>query len=326
MKKNDLISVIVPVYNVEKYLEKSINSIINQTYNNLEIILIDDGSTDSSGKICDRYEKLDKRIKVIHQKNGGLSKARNIGIDNAKGKYIGFIDSDDFIKEDMYEILYKTIKDTNSDMAMCRVLDCFGKIPDIDNSESKIFVYEPMQAIKKVMEAEDVSVHAVSKLYKKALFDKGLRFEIGRTSEDAIIMVELIDNCKRIAYINSYEYYYIHRENSITTKKFSSKNYDVIYAYKKNYDILSKKYPELLDIAKTRLCWAYFNVLDNMIKSNYKIDNKIVKYLRNNFKFIIKNNYFTKSRKISMIILKVNTKIYSFAIKEFYKRQRKIYN
>ena len=120
MKKQDLISIVVPIYNVEKYLEKCINSIIIQTYKNIEIILVNDGSTDSSGKICDIYLKIDKRIKVVHKKNGGLSDARNVGIENAKGKYIAFIDSDDFLDSDFIEILYNLIIEYNADVSCCK--------------------------------------------------------------------------------------------------------------------------------------------------------------------------------------------------------------
>ena len=321
---DDLISIIVPVYNVEKYLKKCVESIINQTYKNIEIILVDDGSSDKSGDICDEYKKLDNRIRVYHKENGGLSDARNYGIDKAKGKYIGFIDSDDYIKNDMYEVLYKAIKKYNADLSMCRVIDCYNNIPEFDNSNSCCVSLDVVTAIKKVMEATEVSVHAVSKLYKKALFNN-LRFENGRTTEDGIIMIELFSNCKVIAYDNSIEYYYIHRENSITTTKFNERKYDVIYAYEKNLKIIEDKYPELIDIAKMRLCWAYFNVLDNMVKSDYPLDKNVLKYLRKNFIFILKCPQFTKARKISMIALKISYRLYCLIVKRFYFKQRKNY-
>ena len=118
MKKNNLISIIVPIYNVEKYLKKCIDSIINQTYKNLEIILVDDGSPDNCGKICDEYAKKDNRIKVIHKENGGVSSARNVGVENATGEYIGFVDSDDYIEKDMYEVLINNLKKENADISI----------------------------------------------------------------------------------------------------------------------------------------------------------------------------------------------------------------
>ena len=121
MVNNELISIVVPVYNVEKYIEKCVNSITNQVYNNLEIILVNDGSTDNSGKLCDSLSKLDDRIKVYHKENGGLSDARNYGVERANGKYIGFVDSDDFIDSDMYKTLYDVIKRENADVAECNM-------------------------------------------------------------------------------------------------------------------------------------------------------------------------------------------------------------
>ena len=119
MKNIDLISIIIPVYNVEQYLSRCIDSVINQTYKNLEIILIDDGSTDDSGEICDEYALKDNRIKVMHKQNGGVSSARNEGLDISKGNYIGFIDSDDFIEKDMYEFLYDLLTKNNCDISCC---------------------------------------------------------------------------------------------------------------------------------------------------------------------------------------------------------------
>ena len=150
MKKQDLISIVVPIYNVEKYLEKCINSIIIQTYKNIEIILVNDGSTDSSGKICDIYLKKDKRIKVIHKKNGGLSDARNVGIENAKGKYIAFIDSDDFIDSDFIEILYNLIIEYNADVSCCKCNVIYKKNKK-QQVEEKINIFTNYEAINEML-------------------------------------------------------------------------------------------------------------------------------------------------------------------------------
>ena len=167
---DEKISVIVPVYNVEQYLERCVESIINQTYKNLEIILVDDGSTDNSGKLCDELAKKDNRIKVIHKENGGLSDARNRGIEEAAANIVGFIDSDDYIDKDMYEVLFENLKKTGANLSMCGHYDVFnGIIPNqVENIEVKLL--SPSQAIKMVMEAKILSVTAVNKLYKKDLF------------------------------------------------------------------------------------------------------------------------------------------------------------
>ena len=127
---DEKISVIVPVYNVEQYLERCVDSIINQTYKNLEIILVNDGSTDNSGQLCDELAKKDDRIRVIHKKNGGLSDARNVGIDEAESELIGFIDSDDYIDEDMYELLINNMKNANADLSMCGHFDVYNNVPE----------------------------------------------------------------------------------------------------------------------------------------------------------------------------------------------------
>jgi len=228
---DEKISVIVPVYNVEQYLERCVDSIINQTYKNLEIILVNDGSTDNSGQLCDELAKKDDRIRVIHKENGGLSDARNVGIDEAEAELIGFIDSDDYIDEDMYEVLMSNLTKANADLSMCGHYDVFnGVIPNqVENIEVKLL--SPSQAINMVMEAKVMSVTAVNKLYKKDLFND-LKFEIGKIAEDAFIMIKLLDKCQTIVATNEKKYYYIHRENSITTQKFSLKFLNVIDMFK----------------------------------------------------------------------------------------------
>ena len=140
--RNDLISVIVPVYNVELYLQQCIDSILNQTYSNLEIILIDDGSTDNSSIICDINLEKDHRIKVIHKQNGGLSNARNVGVKNAQGKFVAFIDSDDYISEDYIEVLYRLICKYNADISVCRFRYVFGNVEDQVDGKNKEFKYD----------------------------------------------------------------------------------------------------------------------------------------------------------------------------------------
>ena len=167
---DEKISVIVPVYNVEQYLDRCVDSIINQTYKNLEIILINDGSTDNSGQLCDELAKKDDRIRVIHKENGGLSDARNVGINVAEAELIGFIDSDDYIDEDMYEVLMTNLKRANADLSMCGHYDVYNDVLEAQVTEKKTWELSPQEAIKMVMEAKILSVTAVNKLYKKSLF------------------------------------------------------------------------------------------------------------------------------------------------------------
>ena len=258
------ISVIVPVYNVEQYLERCVDSIINQTYTNLEIILVNDGSTDNSGKLCDELAKKDERIRVIHKENGGLSDARNRGIDESESDLVGFIDSDDYIDSDMYEVLLKNLNDTDADLSMCALYDVYNNTPEAQVINKETWKLSSEQAIKMVMEAKILSVTAVNKLYRKSLFTD-LKFEVGKIAEDAFIMIKLLDKCEKIVATNEKKYYYVHRENSITTQKFSTKFLNVIEAYEQNSNIILEKYPKLKDVAQTRMNWAYFYVLDRLL-------------------------------------------------------------
>ena len=317
-KSDALISIIVPVYNVENYLKKCIDSIIAQTYHNLEIILVNDGSTDLSGQICNECAKRDSRIHVYYKENGGLSSARNFGIEKSNGDYIGFVDSDDYIAEDMYDFLLNEINRHDTDMAICGVGDIYnGKL--IEPKKCVSFQSPPEEVIKFVLEAEVISVQAWNKLYKKSLFDY-IRFPVGKTAEDAFVMIEILDKCRRIAVNTSVKYYYVHRKNSITTRSFSEHDFDPIEAYKKNYDIVNKKYPALVYQAEMRLCWAYFYVLDrmvinkNVIKSHKERFNECKEYLSEHFWFIIKDRYFCTSRKFALCVLMIHVDLYKMLV------------
>ena len=307
------ISVIVPVYNVEQYLERCVDSIISQTYTNLEIILVNDGSTDNSGKLCDELAKKDERIRVIHKENGGLSDARNRGLDEAESDLVGFIDSDDYIDSDMYEVLLKNLNNTDADLSMCALYDVYNNTPEAQVTNKETWKLSSEQAIKMVMEAKILSVTAVNKLYRKSLFTD-LKFEVGKIAEDAFIMIKLLDKCEKIVATNEKKYYYVHRENSITTQKFSTKFLNVIEAYEQNSNIISEKYPKLKDVAQTRMNWAYFYVLDRLLlDDNYndkELENKLISYLKNYRKDILNDPLFTKGRKIGFIALLLSRNLY----------------
>ena len=317
------ISIIVPVYNVEAYLEKCVESILKQTYTNLEILLVNDGSTDKSGELCDKLALRDHRIRVIHKENGGLSDARNRGIDEASSNLIGFIDSDDYIDEDMYETLYRQMVASKADLSMCGHYDVYHQIPEKQVAEIKTWELMPEEAIKMVMEAKILSVTAVNKLYKKALFEQ-LRFRIGKIAEDAFIMVDLIHQCSKVVATNEKKYYYFHRENSITTQKFSLKFLNVIEAYEQNAKIIKENYPGLADTATMRLNWAYFYVLDRLLVDvDFKdrvLEDRLIAYLKKNTKNILSDSRFTRARKLSFLALCLSRKLYTKILLEQTKR------
>ena len=212
--EKDLISVIVPVYKVEKYLEKCIESIIKQTYTNLQIILVDDGSPDNCGKICDEYAKKDSRIEVIHKINGGLSDARNVGINRANGRYIGFVDSDDYIKEDMYEKLINLIKEYDADISICNLYDVIDGKEYVRNKDNGIHEYSRIDILKEILLDKNIQSYAWNKLYKKELFDE-IKYPIGKKYEDIGTTFYLFEKCNKIVVTSEPEYYYLKRADSL---------------------------------------------------------------------------------------------------------------
>ena len=283
VSKEPLISVIVPIYKVEKYLDKCIESIINQTYKNLEIILVDDGSPDKSPKMCDEWSKKDKRIKAIHKENGGLSDARNAAIDIAKGEYITFIDSDDYVEENYVEFLYKNLIDNNADISMGKQ---YVRYPNkvINTGSYNKYVVNAHDCFDKLLYSEDFDVSAWAKLYKTELF-KNVRFPKGRVFEDAATTYRLIDKSKIIVLHSKPIYNYIIREDSISNNSFSEKKMDLITSTNEMCDYIINKYPDLEKGCNRRLMYAYLSTLTQLartkkINKNYKIE--LMNYIKNN--------------------------------------------
>lgn len=214
-----LISVVVPVYNVEKYVAKCMDSLISQTYSNIEIIMVDDGSKDSSGAICDEYAKKDPRIIVFHKENGGLSDARNYGIKRAKGKHISFVDSDDEVSR--YYIEDLIIDDSEDYISVSHPFRVFeGKKNDLPQHKSspEIRKYTPMEAEVKFLQS-NVFVSAWGKLYPTKLFDKIL-YPVGEINEDKGTTYKLYAEVKTVYEIEQYDYYYLIRGNSLSSSKY----------------------------------------------------------------------------------------------------------
>ncbi len=239
-----LISVIVPVYNISSYLNECVNSLLAQTYSNIEIILVDDGSTDCSGKMCDEWEKKDERIKVLHKENGGLSDARNEGIKIASGELIGYVDGDDVIDPDMYEELYHGLITQSADMAVCKHLEFSDKIPD-NRKKGNTKTYTKSEFMRMYAYQEDGITSAVwQRLYKKSLVS-GLEFPKGHNYEDVVWSAQVIQQCKKIVLLDSSLYFYRVRTGSICLeqdieKKTRGKINDLLLAYRSEAEFLQK--------------------------------------------------------------------------------------
>ena len=225
-----MISIIVPIYNVEKYVGECIESIINQAYKDLEIILVDDGSTDGSGIICDKYARHDSRIHVIHKTNGGLSDARNAGIEQAHGDWLGFVDGDDFLHKNMYADLYSCIRSTDGDIAVCSFFPtkCYVEDWEYDKND-EISVFSGGEALCNL---NIVQVSACNKLYRKELFET-IRYPVGKLHEDEAVIHRILYQCSRVSFIEEKLYGRRIREGSIMTSEITGRRiYDGIDALK----------------------------------------------------------------------------------------------
>lgn len=241
MKDLGLVSIIVPVYNVEKYVGKCLDSIISQTYANLEIIVVDDGSTDNSGRICDDYVLTDDRIIVYHKKNGGLSDARNHGLDNMHGSWVFFVDSDDYIEKNAVEMLMSAVDKYDAPLAICG----FDWIDERENILEQTNFCDGVLTRKQLLDLlqkQGEYFYAVSwnKLYNADIFNN-LRFKKGKIHEDEFIVHRIFDSVSKAVVVKQPLYKYVRREGSIVTKKMTDREFDVVDAFFDRYIYFRQK-------------------------------------------------------------------------------------
>ena len=319
-----LISIIVPVYNVEKYLKKCVYSILNQSYKNLEVILVNDGSTDNSGKICDELSREDSRINVYHKDNGGLSDARNYGVAKANGEYVGFVDSDDYIDQYMYENLYKAIRKYNTQIAECGITRVYknNKLRPHYDGEEYSLVVDREGYLKEYLENRKVYGAAVCKLLSIDLA-KVLKSPDGKVYEDVFYTLELLKKVDKYTLISGNYYYYYIRGNSITTKTFSSRDMDYIEIIDKIGEYTLNNYTKLKEKLFIRQGFAYLSIFNQIIQLNdyrqipeYSILIGKLKNIRSN---IIFNKLAPKSLKIAIILLNINEGLYKKVLKKYKK-------
>ena len=258
METDRLLTVIVPIYNVEKYLRRCIDSILVQTYGKLEIILVDDGSTDRSGKICDEYAKKDQRIKVIHKMNGGSADARNTGLENATGEFIGFVDSDDYILPEMYEVLYNACIEYGVALSMCGRKVC----SEIDGTIRSRFVMEQAvrleakEAIASLLSDDKCDSASWDKLYRRELFSD-IRYPAGILFDDLNVTVRLFHCAGEICHVGQALYVYVKRNGSITDAPFHNKSLEAVTQAELVKEFVVMNYP---DLKKQAVRFVYFNV------------------------------------------------------------------
>jgi len=295
----DLVSVIVPVYNVEKYLKKCIDSILNSDYKNIEIILVDDGSKDLSGIICDDYKESYNNIKVIHKKNGGLSSARNAGIEVSAGEYILFIDSDDYITEKFVGHLVDTMNKYDVDVVQ-------GNYEKIDEKERSLYIPQiknkSYHSKEDILEAffikENILVVAWGKLYKKDLF-KNISFKEGRNHEDNIFIADLFEKINSYACVDMSGYKYLQRSDSIVNSSFNEKKLDAIFATEYIVQKCEKNWPKYVPYAKILVCKSCFYLYCDIIRVKYMdltLRKNLLKKFKENYKSICSNKHIVLSK------------------------------
>jgi len=278
-----LISVIVPVYNVEKYLQQCVDSILNQTHSNLELLLIDDGSTDNSSAICKQYAQKDERVRVIQLKNGGVSRARNMGLENAKGDWIGFVDSDDWISEEAYERMLEAAIRLDADAAACKIAWERVNGRDAMVSTGQVSCLEFASADLRLEDAEKMEVSIANKLVRRSFFDRGIRFMEGRRFEDLGMHYDVIKYCKKIAWIDEPFYHYRQRKSSFIHSESLKGWLDRWYMKKHGYEVMEclsatelKRRLAYDCIMAANKIWSVAFITPKRLKNQYADDLKVV--------------------------------------------------
>lgn len=261
-----LISVIVPVYNVEPYLNKCVESIVNQTYKKIEIILVDDGSSDNCPRMCDEWAKKESRIKVVHKENGGLSDARNAGIRIATGELIGFVDSDDLIASEMYQLLFENMQQNDSDISACGI-----ELVWEDGTKPRTLtisgscVMDTEEAMQAIIEESWIKQPVVYKLYKRKLIES-IPFETGKYHEDVFWGYRVVGQARRVSVFDIPCYYYLQHNGSIMNEQYSLKRLDELEARKQQKEYVGSAFPNLLPLAKRSLYFSCMYQYQQILK------------------------------------------------------------
>ncbi|MGN2337052.1 glycosyltransferase family 2 protein [Clostridium cagae] len=289
-----LVSVIVPIYKVEKYLIRCVESIQKQTYKNLEIILVDDGSPDSCGKMCDELAKKDKRIKVIHKVNGGLSDARNVGIEVAKGEYLAFVDSDDWLDLDMIELLYNLCEQRDAEIAECSYRNLYmDGIIEETRCTAEIIEADSLLALEGMLDWKYFKPVAWNKLYKKSVF-KDVRYPKGKIHEDEFTTYKYIYNANKIVYVDVSKYNYDRRRvDSITGEDFREANLYASLAFRERVDFFKEHNIKSLQNKMINIyCWHVLEALYNCYLNNISGDlvDQVTKLILDDFKWVKKED------------------------------------
>ncbi|MFS0861488.1 glycosyltransferase family 2 protein [Fredinandcohnia sp. 179-A 10B2 NHS] len=314
------LSIIVPVYNLESYLPKCVESILSQSFSYFEVILVNDGSTDKSGELCDEYAKLDSRVRVIHKENGGIGSSRNAGLEIAKGEYIGFVDNDDYINKYMFEELYKNAIEFSSDIVVCDYLSVEEEqsvdkekfsfnysVQNFSNKGALHFIYENMD--------KDTFIYPWNKLYKRSLFDD-IKYEHGNIYDDETVAHKLLYKSNKVTYIQSELYYYVQRKGSQINSPFSTKKFGRVYALKGREEFFRNKnelelHQKALKHYMEVFFWYYYVAKSNL-KGIDKELRKLKQTLDNSLIHLMKLKNISTRQKFMCVCFRIHPAMYEF--------------
>lgn len=309
-----MISIIVPVYNVEEYLPRCIESILQQTYKEFELLLIDDGSKDNSGKICDKYSERDHRIRVIHKSNGGLSDARNSGLDQITGDFVTFIDSDDYIGPAYLNTLFNMIQKYNADVAVCSMIAVMSKDFYLIESEDKQVCLNKADAFKETIIGKRFGVSSCAKLFRRSVF-LNIRFPSKTYYEDLYLVPYVIEKSNKCAFSESVLYYYFQRENSIMHTLSQEKVNMWVTGMEKLHEYTKQYYPEMIDAVICRYNNHGFDAIVNNLldEQDYVARARSFRNKHSSWHFAaLKCKYLSMSEKGHAALFLISVRLYRF--------------
>jgi glycosyltransferase involved in cell wall biosynthesis len=315
-----LVSIIVPIYNVEDYIEKCVKSLLAQSYISIEIVLVNDGSTDESGHLSDTFAANDPRVKVIHKKNGGVSSARNVGLECSTGSLVCYVDGDDYVSKNYVSIMYGTMKNSGADIVECAFYRVVGethsKVPSVPES------LDGIGAIKRMLMSNDIGeVVAWGKLYSKRLFqENNIKYPVGKISEDVYTTYKLFSIANKIVFTEEPLYYYVKRDTSLTSVSFSRNHLDGVEATDEIIFWAKKHHPELKEVAyasRARMSLYFSGEIYKLPKPDSETLNSFTLWIRSNWHIILQNKFIPYKQKLSLMLLALGGSVYLGARKVY---------
>ena len=306
------ISIIVPVYNTEPYLRECLESLRRQTFSDLEVIAVDDGSTDGSLAVCRAYARMDPRFRVVSRDHQGVSAARNAGLAQASGAYFAFVDSDDLLSPDWCGTLWSLLQENLLPIAISKEVDYYGgPLPRFRGKQDRVYLRE--EVLERMFLAKDLRAHVAGGLFDRRLF-AGVSFPAVRVCEDSWVLLELLLRSDGVVRTDRTAYFYRRRAGSLVTAPYSEKDLDCVRVWKRNWEVLVRQEPGLSGPGKTRFVWACYFVLDKACPVPDALGTeplvRILRYLRKQTLYVLANRHYTMKRKLSALLLWLSPRLY----------------